>query len=88
MNASQASDYRGLVSRVEQRPMAQLYPFNLRDPLPCFALPLRSHDEEPIVDLNELMQAVYDAAALALTIDYSQPPAPFVTDIASNVTQS
>jgi Protein of unknown function (DUF4058) len=28
------SDYRVLVSRVEQRSMAQLYPFDLRDPLP------------------------------------------------------
>lgn len=70
------SDYRVLVSRVEQRPTAQLYPFTVRDLLPCFALPLRSHSEEPIIQLKAVLQAVYDAAALALTIDYSQQPVP------------
>lgn len=74
MNYGKASDYRVLVSRVEQRPIAQLYPFNLRDPLPCFEIPLRSGDQEPAIDLNELMQVVYQSAALDLTVDYRQQP--------------
>jgi hypothetical protein len=70
------SDYRVLVSRVEQRPIAELYPFNLRDRLPCFGLPLRSLDESVVIDLNVLMQTVYESAALDLAIDYSQQPKP------------
>ena len=70
------SDYRVLVSRVEQRPVAQLYPFDLRDPFPCFTIPLGVEDEEPIIDLNQLMEVVYLSAALGLTIDYQQQPEP------------
>jgi len=76
INYCKATDYRVLVSRVDLRPMAQLYPFNLRDPLPCFTLLLRRGDEEPPVDLNELVQTIYQAAALDLMIDYRQQPVP------------
>ncbi|MEO1353877.1 MAG: DUF4058 family protein [Cyanobacteria bacterium J06635_15] len=76
MDYAETSDYRVLVSQVEQRPLAQLYPSDLRSPLPCFTMPLRSDDEEPVVDLNALMQIVYQSAALDLTIDYRQQPVP------------
>jgi Protein of unknown function (DUF4058) len=29
-------------------------------------------DEEPVIDLNELMRVVYESAALDLAIDYRQ----------------
>ncbi len=76
MQDAGTSDYRVLVSRVEQRPIAELYPFNLRDRLPCFGLPLRSGDESVPIDLNVLMQMVYESAALDLAIDYGQQPTP------------
>lgn len=76
MDDAGKSDYRVLVSRVEQRPIAELYPFNLRDRLPCFGLPLRSMDEMVVIDLNVLMQLVYESAALDLAIDYSKQPRP------------
>jgi hypothetical protein len=76
MRSAVTSDYRVLVSRVEQRSLAELYPFNLRDALPCFRLPLRTGDVEPVIDLNELMQVVYESAALALVIEYGQPLVP------------
>jgi hypothetical protein len=76
MHDAGKSDYRVLVSRVEQRPIAELYPFNLRDRLPCFGLPLRSSDEAVAVDLNVLMQLVYESAALDLAIDYGKQPVP------------
>ncbi len=49
------SDYSILVSRFEQRPLADLYPFNLKQTIPKFPLPLREGDKEPVVDLQELM---------------------------------
>ena len=80
MSGGVASDYRILVSRANRRPAAELYPFNLRDSLPRFLLPLRPGDQEPVVDLHIILQQVYAEAALELAIDYSQPPVPPVSD--------
>jgi len=75
-----ASDYRILVSRANRRPAAELYPFNLREPLPRFLLPLRPGDQEPVVDLQAVLEQVYQEAALDLAINYTQPPIPPVSD--------
>lgn len=72
------SDYRILVSRAADRPEAELYSFNLRDPIPLFRLPLLIGDEEPVIDLQQLLSNMYDEAALDLAIDYSQQPVPLV----------
>lgn len=70
------SDYRILVSRGSKRPRAQLYHFNLRSPIPQFPLPLLPGDEEPIVNLGEILHALYDRARFDLRLDYNQPPVP------------
>lgn len=74
------SDYRILVSRADRRPKAELYPFNVREPIPVVFLPLLPGDDEPRVDLHGLLQHIYEEAALDLVIDYRQPPVPPVTD--------
>lgn len=71
-----ASDYRLLVSRADRRPAAELYPFNLREPLPRFLLPLCPGDQEPVVNLQTVLEQVYQEAALELAIDYSTQPIP------------
>jgi hypothetical protein len=76
-----SSDYRILVSRANHRPAAELYPFNLRDPLPRFLLPLHSSDREPVVDLQTLLEQVYQEAALELAIDYSTQPIPPLSEL-------
>ena len=53
-NNIQAS-YRILVSRSNYRPTAELYPFELQEPIPTFLLPLRRGDTEPSVDLQALL---------------------------------
>jgi hypothetical protein len=70
------SDYRILVSRANLRPEAELYPFNLRESIPQFLLPLQSGDREPVVDLFEVLRQVYQEAALDMAIDYSVQPVP------------
>ena len=70
------SHYRILVSRANLRPEAELYPFNLRESIPQFLLPLQSGDEEPVVNLSEVLGEVYQEAALDLAIDYSVQPVP------------
>ncbi|AFY82714.1 DUF4058 family protein [Oscillatoria acuminata] len=68
--------YRILVSRGDRRPHADLYLFNLPDTIPTFPLPLRSGDTEPIIDLNLLLNQLYDRAGYDFVIDYSTEPIP------------
>ena len=70
------SNYRILVSRSELRPQADLYDFNLKDIIPTFALPLQAFDNEPLIDLQALLNELYDQASYDLVIDYSQEPIP------------
>lgn len=71
-----ASHYRILISRSEKRPQGSLLPFNVRQPIPTFHLPLQSGDEEPTVDLNLLLHELYDRAGYDLRIDYEAEPEP------------
>jgi hypothetical protein len=65
-----------LVSRGARRPHAQLYAFNLRQPIPPFPLPLLPGDDEPSVDLNAILHALYDRARFDLRLNYAQPSLP------------
>lgn len=73
---NQFSLYRILVSRADQRPRAALYPFNLQHPIPAFPLPLQSEDIEVVVELQPLLEQVYDRASYDLAINYAQNPVP------------
>jgi hypothetical protein len=70
------SHYRILVSPQEKRPQADLYPFNLCDPIPCFPLPLRTDDVLPVINLRQLLDGIYDRSGYGLVIDYTQPAIP------------
>lgn len=70
------SDYRILVSRAERRPQADLLPFSIRQPIPTLRFPLQAGDDEPEVDLNHLVHALYDRAGYDLRIDYKNEPEP------------
>ncbi len=78
------SDYRILVSRwspTDHRssascPRAELYAFNLEEPIPIVGIPLKSGDAEVALDLQTLLAKIYDRARYALTIDYTQTPVP------------
>ena len=70
------SDYRILVSRSQLRPRAELYPFNLSEAIPPFFLPLQKSDIEPLVNLQNVIQDLFDRAGLDLAIDYNSQPVP------------
>ncbi len=73
-------DYRILVSRSEQRPIADLYGFMLSEPIPVFPLPLKSEDEDKAIDLQSILNGVYERAGYRFRIDYQQPlPPPVVS---------
>lgn len=65
------ADYRILISRSNTRPKAELYAFNLQESIPSFCLPLRHGDTEPLLDLQVLINEIYERAGLDLAIDYS-----------------
>jgi hypothetical protein len=79
LNAPIQTQYRILVSRSDLRPRADLYAFNLTDPIPPFPLPLKPSDPETLVRLQDILQEIYDRAGFDLAIDYSQPPIPSLT---------
>ena len=70
------TDYRILVARGNRRPLAEVFGFNLQQQIPQFLLPLKSEDNEPLVDLQNLLAQVYEQAGFDLAIDYSIEPVP------------
>ncbi|MCU0541493.1 MAG: DUF4058 family protein [Oscillatoriaceae cyanobacterium Prado104] len=73
------SHYRILISPSQTRPISDMYPFNLGDRIPAFLLPLRSEDSEPILDLQSLVDELYEQLGYDYFIDYnSNPPSPWL----------
>ncbi|MUG92961.1 DUF4058 family protein [Scytonema sp. UIC 10036] len=73
--------YRILVSQSSRRPIADLYAFNLPNPIPSFKLPLRSEDTEPLINLQDLLNGVYDRSGYGFVIDYSREPVPPLAEV-------
>jgi hypothetical protein len=76
------ADYRIVVSRHEVRPVADLYAFTIREPIPEFLLPLKTRSESVIVDLQTIVRGIYDRGGYAIRIDYQQPvPPPALSEV-------
>ena len=71
--------YSILVSRSDDRPDAELYEFDLPEPIPSFPVPLQPGESEPIVALQQLVNDIYTRARFDLAIDYTQPLKPNLT---------
>lgn len=76
MTSSHTSDYRILVSQADRRPTADLYGFDLRQTIPPFPVPLMPGEEAPILELQPLLNRVYEKGRYHLAIDYGQPAVP------------
>ena len=74
------SHYRILVSRSHLRPQADLYTFNLQQQIPPFPLPLRQADQEPGVDLQRLLNQIYQRSGYDLKLDYQEEPVPTLAE--------
>jgi hypothetical protein len=74
------SHYRILVCRSDRRPNAELYRFNLPQAIPPFPIPLIANEPEPLLDLQPLLQRVYQKGRYHLAIDYGKPPIPPLED--------
>src|SRR5207248_1113284 len=70
------SAYRIIVSQGSKRPRATLYVFGVRQPIPAIPIPLLPGEDEPSLDLNGVLHALYGRARFDLRVDYAQPPVP------------
>jgi hypothetical protein len=73
-------DYLVVVSRGWQRGAQlghQLFPFTVRQPLPCIPVPLRDGEPEVPLDLQYVLRLAYDSGPYHRgAVDYTQPPNP------------
>jgi hypothetical protein len=69
----ESDDYRILISRSEQRPRAELYTWNVTEPIPQILLPLSGQDDWPFC-----LKSVVDQACdrTDLLVNYQQAPLP------------
>lgn len=70
--------YSILVSRAEERPEAGFWPLGLADRLPSIPIPLRAPHADASLDLQALLDRVYDEASYEYDI-YDGPPHPPLT---------
>jgi hypothetical protein len=68
-----ACDYYALVSRVEKRPRADVWPIGVRDALPTVPIPLRAPYEDVHLNLKQVLDRIYDAAGYEDYIYRDQP---------------
>jgi hypothetical protein len=81
MDITTTSHYRMLISRSTTRPTADLYAFNLGDRIPNIPIPLLSEDPEPLLDLQTILNELYDELGYSYFIDYGKkPPDPWTLD--------
>lgn len=69
------ASYYVIVSRAERRPQCEVYPIQLRDRLPAVTLPLLG-DETVRVDLQPILDTLYDRAGYDASLDHDRPPVP------------
>jgi hypothetical protein len=74
------ADYLVLVNRSWRRKKGlsyQVFPFGLRDPLPCIPVPLREPEAEVLLDLQVVFQKSYDGGPYRRgAVNYAEPPDP------------
>ena len=76
-----SSHYRILVANARRtEPVADLYPFNLRQPIPDFVMPLAKGTESIAVNVGVIINSIYSARYYNMLIDYRQDPEPPISD--------
>jgi hypothetical protein len=69
-------DYFVHVSRVETRPSGMIWPILLPQRLPVIPIPLRAPDPDAKLDLQAILNTIYDQSAYDLDLDYRKEPVP------------
>jgi hypothetical protein len=69
-------EYLMHVSRIDERPEGEVWPVRLNERLPELRIPLRPEDEDARLDLQAVLNSVYDRAGYDLIAEYSREPIP------------
>lgn len=80
LGAGRRDDYAIVVSRSWHRPRAAFYTFSVRESIPIFSIPLKRGQLELVLDLNDLLQQIYDSGGYDMAIDYRRPPTPCLSE--------
>ena len=72
----EVTSYYVSLSRVDSRPRLDVWTIQLDDRLPRIPIPLADRDPDVIVDLGEVVTAVYERGGYDARIDYAQPVPP------------
>ncbi len=83
MKPDQHCDYCVMVSRVEHRPEAGIWPLELRSTLPTIPIPLRGPDLDISLDLQSILHETYDLAGYGYHLYRGIPSPPLHADDAT-----
>lgn len=70
------ADYYVYLSRSTARPFTEIYPMQLREPLPILPVPLFPPDPDVPLDLQAAVNACFDLVGYERLLDYSVAPPP------------
>lgn len=68
-----ATEYAVFISRWEKRPQAGVWPIRLRERLPVISIPLQAPDPDVMLDLQVILDRIYDASRYGTSIYEGQP---------------
>jgi hypothetical protein len=70
------SSYRAVLSPGAHRQRREVYPIPLREPLPRLPVPLLDGEPAIVLDLQAVLDRVYEVGAFDRRLDYEAPPPP------------
>jgi hypothetical protein len=71
-----AADFYAFVCRADRRPNAEVYSWTLRQPLPTIPIPLAGEDPDIPLNLQLVLDTLYDRAGYDYSLDYRRPIEP------------
>jgi hypothetical protein len=66
--------YFVFLSRVEKRPITDVWPIQLDEPLPTIPVPLLPEDDDATVNLQAALATIYDTFGYGYLVNYTWPP--------------
>ena len=69
-----AAPYFIFLSRAEKRPLTEIWPISLKEPLPVVPIPLLPADADVVLDMQQVFTMTYELLGYDLALDYTKPP--------------
>jgi hypothetical protein len=69
-----STSYFIFLSRAEKRPLTEIWPISLKEPLPVVPIPLLPGDADVALDVQQVFTTTYDLLGYDLALDYTQSP--------------